>query len=409
MLAKTIHVQARRGNRDQSLPVETQILHFDGNNWQGYSYGWDDGGTDADLVGATGEERKITVTQGEPAKGTHELTWRFHSRAECVRCHNPWCGSALAFHPAQLKLTAAGHLSAKSDRLVLQDLFDLGLVDAPFVSLSAHEMMSAKDEGALADKARTWLHVNCSHCHRQNAGGAVTMMLNAELTLPQMQAIDVAPLQGGLGLTDPKLIHAGNPWNSAICVRMAKTGTGHMPIIGPREADVEGLKLIEDWIARMNDKVTNATALLPKDWSETLLKEKLATVDGAMQVLRAVDHGLIKESLRQKALDLAWNSPQPTVRDLFDRFLPDEKRVATLGPNPDSKKILALEGDAARGSQLLSPQGKLADVFRLPSHQRRRTGLRSRFVEDGNPVETGTDSWKACCSLRRSSRRVIKR
>jgi putative heme-binding domain-containing protein len=82
-----------------------------------------------------------------------------------------------------------------------------------------------------------------------------------------------------------------------------------------------------------------------------------------MQVLRAVDDGWIKEPLRQKALEYAWHSPQPTVRDLFDRFLPDEKRVATLGMSPDPKKILALQGDAARGSQLLAPQGKLAACF----------------------------------------------
>ncbi len=76
-----------------------------------------------------------------------------------------------------------------------------------------------------------------------------------------------------------------------------------------------------------------------------------------------MDDGLLKEPLRQKALDLAWSSPLQTVRDLFDRFLPDDQRVATLGLNPDAKKVLALQGDPARGSQLLSPQGKLAACF----------------------------------------------
>src|SRR5471030_1005791 len=100
----------------------------------------------------------------------------------------------------------------------------------------------------------------------------------------------------------------------------------------------------------MGNAATSAADLLPKEWSEPLLKDKLATVDGAMQVLRAVDDGLIKEPLRQKTLDLAWSSPQPTVRDLFDRFLPDDKRVETLGLNPDPKKIFALKGDAKRGA-----------------------------------------------------------
>ena len=189
------------------------------------------------------------------------------------------------------------------------------------------------------------------------------MMLNAELLLGQTLTVGVTPQQGGLGLANPKLIDAGNPWNSVIALRIAKTGTGHMPIIGPREVDVKGLKLIEDWIARMGNKVSSADELLPKEWTEDVLREKLTTVEGAMQVLRAVDDDLLKEPLRQTALSIAWKSPQVTVRDLFDRFKPEDQRERTLGANINAAEILALKGDAVRGSQVLSLQGKLATCF----------------------------------------------
>jgi putative heme-binding domain-containing protein len=219
------------------------------------------------------------------------------------------------------------------------------------------------DPRSVNERARSYLHVNCSQCHRKNAGGAVTMMLNAELSSEEMRALGVVPQQGGLGLADPKLIDPGNPWNSVICVRLAKTGIGHMPVIGPRNVDVYGLQQVEDWIAQMDGEVKSASDLLPKEWSESLLREKLATVEGAMQVRRAIDEYLLQNPLRQTALEIAWKSPQPTVRDIFERFKPDDRREVTVGLNPDVTKLLGTRGDPKHGASILSLQGKLASCY----------------------------------------------
>ena len=52
----------------KSRPVETQLLHFDGEDWRGYSYAWRDDGSDADLVPIDGAEK------------------RFSAYADCARC-----------------------------------------------------------------------------------------------------------------------------------------------------------------------------------------------------------------------------------------------------------------------------------------------------------------------------------
>ena len=192
------------------------------------------------------------------------------------------------------------------------------------------------------------------------------MWLNAELTLGQTRTAGFTPQQGGLGLPNPKLIAPGNPWNSAICVRLAKMGTGHMPLIGSHEIDVAGLNLIEDWIASMGSAGSSATALLPEHWLEAEVNSRLKNVEGAMQVLRAIDELAISGELRQFTLQAAWKSTDGTIRDLFERFKPADQRVETLGLNPSAAKILALQGDAKRGAELLSVQGKLNTLFRLP-------------------------------------------
>ena len=46
---------------------------------------------------------------------------------------------------------------------------------------------------------------------------------------------------------------------------------------------------------------------------------------------------------------IARTSPHVEVRDLFERFIPDEERVKRLGDVIDRASILALPGDAVRG------------------------------------------------------------
>src|SRR5262249_37490205 len=44
--------------------------------------------------------------------------------------------------------------------------------------------------------------------------------------------------------------------------------------------------------------------------------------------------------------------PEPQVRDLFERFVPDEQRVKRLGSVIKPEQILALKGDGGRGKDL---------------------------------------------------------
>ena len=377
VLAKTLFMAVWNGKDrfDYERPIETQILHFNGEVWNGYSYRWKDDASDAELVSSQGDERVFNSQRNYKPSSPWKTTWRFHSRAECMRCHNSWCDVALGFNPPQLHEM---YFDSHFDRLTLpkfanQSQVDsfvaLGLIDGQFAEANPIKLATRYNIGDinetqdLSHRARSYLHANCSHCHRKNAGGAVNMLLNIELTLPQTLTSGVTPQQGGLGLADAKLIDPGNPWDSVIALRIAKSGTGHMPIIGPHDVDVQGLKLIEDWIASMGGKASTAGELLPKNWSEALIQEKLQTVEGAMQVLRGVDDYLIKDELWFFALQTAWKSPIPTVRELFDRYIPDDQRVETLGMNPDPKKILALAGEAKRGAALLNIQGKLATCY----------------------------------------------
>ena len=336
---------------ERNRPVETQILHYDGEAWNTYSYRWNEAGTDADLVPLEGADRVFMVRPDRQAvsREPREYRYRFQSRSDCLRCHNTWNNGALAFTPAQLQ----GVPVAQSHELVT-----LGLIDSDYLE-GTRAKLEPRDGGF--GTARSVFHANCSHCHRNDGGGAVQVFMNTDLLTTQMNAVGIVPSQGGLGLKEAKLIDPGDPWNSVICVRMAKAGAGHMPVIGAREADVDGLRAIEDWIARMTG---TGPGTVPKPWAETnwtveLIDSELKTVNGAMRLRRAIDDGKLSEALRSHAFQVAWASPEPTVRDIYERFKPDSLRERTLGTQVDVNALLALPGDADRGARLLSDQGKL--------------------------------------------------
>jgi putative heme-binding domain-containing protein len=298
VLAKTLTLGTRR--------VETQVLHYDGETWNGYSYRWDEAGKDAKLVGPDGED---AVVDGK--------RWRFHSRSECLRCHNSWSGFALAFQPQQLRALPEG------------------LADEEFTAqTSARLVQSSTADHPLEDRARAWLHANCAHCHRRHGGGSVPLMLNIELPLRETAMVDERPVRGEFGLDDARVIAPGAPWRSVLLYRMTMHGSGRMPLIGAQEADARGRDLLWEWIATMPGDAAPPSG----------------EVSRAMLALH--DAG--------KADEAGLASANAHVRALHEGLLPAASRSATLGLSIDTKALLAHPGDAGRGAGLLSMTGKCA-------------------------------------------------
>jgi len=341
--------------------IETQVLHFDGETWNGYSYRWNDQGTDAELVAADGAE--FTV-QKQP--------WRIHGRAECARCHNNWSGFALGFQPDQL-VSIGGKKPSESPALFA----------GPFLDRLKNHLISSHDTTAgLETRARSWLHANCAHCHRRHGGGSVPLMVNFDLPTAETMMLYEKPTRGDLGIKDPAVIYPWAPHRSILFQRVARTGSGHMPMIGARDPDPEGLRLLWDWISGIYPKKAPSESyvsmedMLQKADSEyeaELLSGKhpenqfRINADplhwfrsSPTHLMIAVSNEQIPAPRREAAIKAAMASGDPNITSLFERFLPPEQRVKTLGVNFDTKKLLAVPGDAKRGGELVSMSGKLA-------------------------------------------------
>jgi putative heme-binding domain-containing protein len=275
----------------------------------------------------------------------------------------------LAFNTPQLN---DGAETAKMSQL---DAFAaIGLYEKPVAVENRPRLADPRDRPADLDaRARAYLQVNCAHCHRMHAGSSVLSKMHYDLPLEKTDMVGVRPTQGTFGIHAAQVIAAGDPFRSVLWYRMAKLGGGRMPHIGSTEVDRTGLELICDWVRQIPQEKsaesgTNEAAAKLRQVEATvferlatthtageraeLIDRLLSTTSGALMLVDAIDRRSLSAEATVLIVEKGSRSDEVSVRDLFERFLPPEKRVKRLGSAVRPEQILAIEGDAARGRQV---------------------------------------------------------
>ena len=372
VFAKTLSLDRQLGNSSSRRRVETQILHFDGIDWQTYAYQWNDEQSDAVLLPAAGAERTFDIVDANAAGGKRQQTWRFSGRAECQRCHNKWSGSALGFITPQLNRDH-GYGGASASQL--DTLAHIKIIEPPPPPTEKRpRLANPRDASADLDgRARGYLQTNCAHCHRLHAGGSVLSQMHYDLPLEKTNMIGARPSQGTFGIHAAQVIAPGDPFRSVLLYRMAKLGGGRMPHIGSTEVDRDGVELIYNWLRQLPPETAKETAghdaaaklrgeeraelaRLRAAESSTVQNESverlLSSTSGALLLLRSVDHRELPATAASLVVERATRHSDVSIRDLFERFLPPDQRIKRLGSVVRSEQILALPGDSSRGKQV---------------------------------------------------------
>jgi putative heme-binding domain-containing protein len=367
VLVKTLSLEMERGNPKSRRRLETQILHFDGLTWQPYSYAWNEEQTDATLVGAKGMDRTFHVIDAKTPGKKREQRWHYPSRTECLTCHNPWSGYTLAFNPAQLNRDH-DYIAARDNQL--RSLEHVNLIafrqrnwktgDEKPRKMPTDRLTNPFDaSGNLEDRARSYLHANCSHCHQFGAGGTALIDLRFQTSTERAKMLGERPLQGTFEIAGANIIAPGDPFRSVLYYRMAKLGPGRMPHIGSEIVDERGLRLMQDWIRQIHPR-KDERALLEKlrvpganaKERTAAVQQMLSSTSTALMLASAIGENQVNGSVRDEILKAALASKDASVRDLFERFVPDELRPKRLGNVISAPQILAREGNAERGKEL---------------------------------------------------------
>jgi uncharacterized repeat protein (TIGR03806 family) len=217
--------------------VETRLLihHADG-DWAGYSYEWNDAGSDATLLASS----KTKAVGGQ--------TWYFPAREDCLVCHTQAAGRTLGLETAQLNRDFVYPDGSKMNQMAL--LARLGLFDAAPPPPAMLDALPPLSSSASAEAhARAYLHANCSFCHRTGGTGRGVADFRWSLSFKATNVCNAAPQEGDLGVAGATLLSPGAPGKSIISLRMHALDVNRMPPLATRKVDDEGAKVVDSWIS----------------------------------------------------------------------------------------------------------------------------------------------------------------
>jgi len=220
--------------------IETRLFmrHPDG-IWGGFSYAWNAQQSDATLVQG-GAVRDVGGGQN----------WIFPSESQCLECHTAVAGRSLGLESAQLN---RNFIYPQTGRTANQ-LFTLNAIGAlspPILNPTAEPALPDPTDATapLSNRARAYLHANCSQCHRPSGPTPSTMDLRYTTALGATNACNALPQSGDLGLgAAARLIAPGSASNSILVNRMNRRDVHAMPPVGSNLIDPSGVALITQWI-----------------------------------------------------------------------------------------------------------------------------------------------------------------
>jgi len=226
----------------QGKPIETRLfVHHDDGVWQGYSYEWLDDQSDAVLLPSS------------KRKQVGDRAWYFPSRTDCLRCHTEAAGRSLGIEVGQLQ---RDFVYASTNRISSQlaTLEHIGMFAAPVGQVAPTTVLPSLADANASDesRARAYLHVNCSNCHRPNGGAVGDMDLRFNTPFANTKTCNVVPVQGNSNVANSKLITPGMPSLSLVSIRPRALGSGRMPPLASQQVDQAGVGVIDSWIGSLS-------------------------------------------------------------------------------------------------------------------------------------------------------------
>ena len=230
--------------------------------WIGYGYQWNEAQTEATVTSNFAYDEESTANFTLMADGgTQTLEWHYPSRAECMQCHQPITptgGYTLGPETIQMNRIMTGDTVNQIDKLAAMGLFDEAPPKpylTPLVAPYSGQVGSPPAGATLDERARSYLHANCSFCHRPDGQASDWMDMRYDVPLQDTGLCNVMPSKGDQGVTGALLLTPEEPMSSVLWLRMdAPPGNtlmgdlGRMPAIASFVLDTQALDLMSAWI-----------------------------------------------------------------------------------------------------------------------------------------------------------------
>lgn len=230
----------------QSIIMETRIMIKKESGWIFAGYEWNDEQTDAVLITA-GATKTISWTEGTDVK---TVDYKIPADYECVICHR-LSDVPTPIGPKPQNLNKAYNYEGGTKNQ-LSKWVEFGYLDtAPTAIASTVDWTDTSKPLEL--RVRSYLDINCAHCHTDNTYCGYTPMNFAfnKSSLPENLGICREPIDFVTG-NQQYIVSGQDARGSLLYFRMGTTISYEMmPPLGRTTVHQEATDMINDWITGM--------------------------------------------------------------------------------------------------------------------------------------------------------------
>ncbi len=228
--------------------LETRLMYKKASEWDFANYVWNDEQTEAFFT----NQGSIVNMSWLESNGPKTTNYRIPSRAECFTCHNQLDDPT----PIGLKPQNLNRNYDYTDGIAnqLQKLRDIGYLNTN-VPNSIDTVIAWDDQSQpLEARVRSYLDINCAHCHSDNGHCNYRPMRFAYELTGAIENIGVCVEPDTQFIPNSYIVKPNDIDLSILYYRINTTDESfRMPLLGRTINHEEGIRLIEEWINTLNN------------------------------------------------------------------------------------------------------------------------------------------------------------
>lgn len=232
--------------------IETRLLIKKEGEWVLVNYKWNDKQSEA-FITTEGSFIPVKIEDNSEVKF---VNYKIPSYDECFTCHNKY-DEILPIGPKPQNINEA-YTFKDGVKNQLQKWAEFGYLDTSNMPSEIVSVVDWADESQPLDlRVRSYLDINCAHCHSEKGYCEYTPMRFSFNKTNNFENIGVGVEHSfELGEELSHIIAPGDSEQSALLFRLKSTLDEYkMPIMGRNLQHKEGVKLIEQWINSLENKI----------------------------------------------------------------------------------------------------------------------------------------------------------
>jgi uncharacterized repeat protein (TIGR03806 family) len=249
VIIKTFYYDDVLPNLNKKI-IETRLIIKKNDEYIFANYIWNEDQTDA-ILNNNGRFVDVTIQKdGVP----YDVNYRIPSEVECFTCHKSVNETAIPIGPKPQNLNK-NFTYGNGTQNQIQKWIDMGYLDDNIPS-NITTVVNWDDESAdLELRARSYLDINCAHCHSDGAHCSYRPIRLAfsETEDPTNTGICINP-EEQINTALVNIVVPGRSDRSVLWFRLDSTEPQYrMPLLGRSVQHDEGIALIEEWINSLDN------------------------------------------------------------------------------------------------------------------------------------------------------------